>query len=56
MPMIDLPVRHYRFLPAEAPHQAAHFTQAQRTRQWIESSLGPTATTAGLLRAVAEPA
>ena len=43
-------------LAAELPHEVANFTQTERTILWIESILGPTATTADLLQAVAEPA
>ncbi len=42
-------------LAAELPEEVANFTQTQRTIMWIESILGPTATTADLLKAVAEP-
>ena len=41
-------------LAAELPHEVATFTQTQRTIMWIESILGPTATTAELLAAEAE--
>jgi nicotinamidase-related amidase len=43
-------------LAAELPDEVANFTQTRRTIMWIESILGPTATTADLLQAVAEPA
>jgi nicotinamidase-related amidase len=43
-------------LAAELPTEVAAFTQTERTILWIESILGPTATTADLLQAVAEPA
>ena len=43
-------------LAAELPHEVAGFTQTARTILWIESILGPTATTADLLQAAAEPA
>ncbi len=43
-------------LAAELPHEVATFAQTQRTLLWIESILGPTATTADLLQAVGQTA
>jgi nicotinamidase-related amidase len=40
-------------LAAELPSEVATFAQTQRTIMWIESILGPTATTADLLQAAA---
>jgi len=40
-------------LAAELPHEVDTFTQTQRTIMWIESILGPTATTPDLLQAAA---